>query len=743
MAVKLKRLLSALVVVEVVLFNCWFYGNRFNLFDSREQGDSQPDFDGGAPLLQQEPLLKAYVYDSIPSHLTVEVLEPCVLSSTLPNVPKKRDNFMADVTLIRLFETYPGRTKDPSQADVFVVPYPHKTHCICNLNMTGKVKNDNHCPQVPQSDIDTLLSSLEYLNSTTLKRHLFIASGDYGWNNAKFERVPLLLTLGPKPEYKLGSIVIPYHNSRPEFQPSVLQTQNLTKRTIALAYFYGTATPRKTRPEFQQVVNTEYTDSSFGGMPFVVQRIKQWTDKRKEYVYQTYRQSIFCPCLPGDNAPQKRFFDVIMSGCLPVVLSFESRVEGKRTSSWFKPKRASVESSYPFIKGVFDESVEIDYESFVVQVPDSVDNIKPTLEALLANPEELLRRQTNMMKYAVRLSYGTGKDAHKYDDAFFEIQKAIRYYLDRNVKSSTSQLVGNQDFENGISRDELPNGPKSSPHPQLTGRLLQRFIVVPEVKLLFCYVEKVGCSMFNHLFRMLRLSLPEVSRNSTEAMFQSNFTWFRNGPKHHGITKIQLEKLMIDPAWTKAVFYRDPVTRFLSAFRSKCERGHDVTPDCIRVFGKRYVDFEEALARMTKSPMPMNPHFAPASDFCGGLGATLDYYDVVHELTAETAPQHVEALLNKVGVEPKLTNSLVNDIVRTRGAAGGDKDKQLAAKLGIELGVANTQRKSHNTGANQDLCKYFDTQEKLAAITDAYAMDYATFEIKPRNVTCSVSERIR
>jgi hypothetical protein len=116
---------------------------------------------------------------------------------------------------------------------------------------------------------------------------------------------------------------------------------------------------------------------------------------------------------------------------------------------------------------------------------------------------------------------------------------------------------------------------------------------------------------------------------------------------------------------------------------------------------------------------------------------------VVHELTAETAPQHVEALLNKVGVEPKLTNSLVNDIVRTRGAAGGDKDKQLAAKLGIELGVANTQRKSHNTGANQDLCKYFDTQEKLAAITDAYAMDYATFEIKPRNVTCSVSERIR
>ena len=386
-----------------------------------------------------------------------------------------------------------------------------------------------------------------------------------------------------------------------------------------------------------------------------------------------------------------------MSGCLPVVLSFnESRVEGKK--SWYRSKRATVESSYPFAKGVFDESVEIDYESFVVQVPESVDNLKSTLEALLANPEELLRRQTNMMKYAQMLSYGTGKDAHKYNDAFSQITKAIRYYLNHNkVQSSHSKLVGvrNQELPrfdmNGISRDSLPNGPKTSPHPQLTGRLLQKFIVVPERKLLFCYTEKVGCSMFNHLFRMLRLSLPEVSQNSTEASFQANFTWFRNTPKHHGLTKIQLEELLIDPAWTKAVFYRDPVTRFLSAFRSKCERGHDDTPDCIRVFGKRYIDFDQALDRMSKSPMPMNPHFAPASDFCGGLGATLDYYDVVHELTAETAPANVEALLTKVGVEPKLTKSLVHDIVRTRGAAGGDKDKQLAAKLGVELGVAKTQ----------------------------------------------------
>ena len=85
----------------------------------------------------------------------------------------------------------------------------------------------------------TLLSSLPYLNTTTLKRHLFLASGDYGWNNAKLEQVPLLLTLGPKPEHKLGNIVIPYHNSRPEFQPSILQSQqyNFPKRTTCISLF--------------------------------------------------------------------------------------------------------------------------------------------------------------------------------------------------------------------------------------------------------------------------------------------------------------------------------------------------------------------------------------------------------------------------------------------------------------------------------------------------------------------------
>jgi hypothetical protein len=51
--------------------------------------------------------------------------------------------------------------------------------------------------------------------------------------------------------------------------------------------------------------------------------------------------------------------------------------------------------------------------------------------------------------------------------------------------------MGNKPGDKSLARTRLPDGPKTSPVPQLTDQFLDRFIVVPEYKLLFCYVEKV------------------------------------------------------------------------------------------------------------------------------------------------------------------------------------------------------------------------------------------------------------
>jgi hypothetical protein len=116
--------------------------------------------------------------------------------------------------------------------------------------------------------------------------------------------------------------------------------------------------------------------------------------------------------------------------------------------SWYLPEcasgeLASVQQTYPFAKGVFvgQDDLEIEYESFVVTIPidhvndpNNVSGILRTMESILADPLELRRRQLAMMKASVAFTYGMGKDAHQYDDAFAHILKALRYYLDFKLK---------------------------------------------------------------------------------------------------------------------------------------------------------------------------------------------------------------------------------------------------------------------------------------------------------------------
>jgi hypothetical protein len=160
----------------------------------------------------------------------------------------------------------------------------------------------------------------------------------------------------------------------------------------------------------------------------------------------------------------------MMSGCLPVVVSAKpSRYPGRK--SWFKIDHASVESSYPFAKGMFYDGMEIDYESFVVQAR-SVSDIKPAMEAILADPDDLRRRQRNLQKYAPLVSYDVDANAPR-ENAFTQILNALKHRL---YSPSTSK---------GISRN-IPYGQKTSPLPKLTKQRLNRFIVVPEYNLLFC-----------------------------------------------------------------------------------------------------------------------------------------------------------------------------------------------------------------------------------------------------------------
>lgn len=83
----------------------------------------------------------------------------------------------------------------------------------------------------------------------------------------------------------------------------------------------------------------------------------------------------------------------------------------------------------------------------------------------------------------------------------------------------------------------------------------------PKAKLIFCGIPKVGVSEWLKLFRRLTgagdyLSFPHYKQDLTEFHLSS-------------LPLKQAEAMLTDPSWTKAVFFRDPAERLLSAYLDK------------------------------------------------------------------------------------------------------------------------------------------------------------------------------
>jgi hypothetical protein len=200
-----------------------------------------------------------------------------------------------------------------------------------------------------------------------------------------------------------------------------------------------------------------------------------------------------------------------------------------------------------------------------------------------------------------------------------------------------------------------------------------------------------------------------------------------------------LEDILVNPNWTKAVFYRDPLMRFLSAFRDKCENTLVGKLSYCRRFaslGPNSSNFDNVLTQIQNGSLGLlnNPHFAFASDFCGGLGSTLEYYDFVHELNSET-PVYVETLLDKIGVAPGLVRSLVDNTVRSK-ATNVKEDQKRAVKLGVELKLGEWHDRSHITDTSNATCDYFKTRDEIKMVEEVYSVDYKTFEFAPRDLNC-------
>ena len=269
----------------------------------------------------------------------------------------------------------------------------------------------------------------------------------------------------------------------------------------------------------------------------------------------------------------------------------------------------------------------------------------------------------------------------------------------------------------------------------------QRFIIVPEYKFLFCFIEKTGCMMFSELLRVLRLLHPsmKLAYNRKEAEFQAETTWNRNTPRHHGLNRTDLLRLVNDEEWTKAIFFRDPVSRFVSGMKSKCGRADpDGVKHCDLAFGEGVIkdasvpSFQRALDILDRNTEQVwkNEHWMPMTEFCGGLPTTIHKYDFVNQLNPRTAPDLVRNILLHIGVNANLTNQLINNIVKKGGTARWWQKQQVQKALGISMGFHSMQNQNHNTGTSISMREYFGgSMERLQRLQGHYREDYELFDI--------------
>ena len=354
-----------------------------------------------------------------------------------------RYNYNSDVGLLELFRKYPSRTDDPAKADLFVVPYPYWSHCLCSRTRKRFYKTPlDECPY----DFSTMDKNIQLPHWTekNKNRHLWILGVE--WDLIKedefLNKLGVSLTVGAAPckaSNKVSPcpvIVHPYFSTGVGYQPNKLLTKSwwkkpLSERKYAVAAVHSTPDGLEYRKAFYD--SKDEIGEEIGGKRVILDHIG--TDlPQMTNVVQLYRSSIFCPILPGDHAVQRRFFDVILNGCIPVVpVWYRSRSAGWPSAHQkFGP---SVSASYPYARGLpffGDRDAGIDYVSDLMVTFNATCGMpcfRKEVEKVMANTTELQRLQENLQTYAPLFTYGLQDAAYSSMDAFAALIVSLRHYV--------------------------------------------------------------------------------------------------------------------------------------------------------------------------------------------------------------------------------------------------------------------------------------------------------------------------
>lgn len=332
---------------------------------------------------------------------------------------KARNNRNGDTVLSKLFTEYHGpmRTYNAEEAHLYVVPFPAAGWACASHMANPKVALNWTFFQAE------ILDRLEFFNSTTKYSHVFLYSFEQP-QQTPLINLPLVASISVRK--RTGHVVIPYVNTHSEYQPSYLKQRRVDRDAFYSQKNISMAVVMASRISGNGAIRQAFIDRAdewfngeIGGLPVSITNIQEKRKLPNEVeTMKLYRQSIFCPCLRGDEPNQKRFFDVILSGCIPVVMSYAS---GQNSTTYFAPGAYPIEKFLPLAQKAFAgaPTMGLNYSDVVIEIDGKCGPacMKGNLEALLKDPVRLRHKQARLDQVARLFSFGMGQDAFQHVDA--------------------------------------------------------------------------------------------------------------------------------------------------------------------------------------------------------------------------------------------------------------------------------------------------------------------------------------
>mmetsp|Transcript_48845 Transcript_48845/g.157734 ORF Transcript_48845/g.157734 Transcript_48845/m.157734 type:complete len:891 (-) Transcript_48845:58-2730(-) len=346
---------------------------------------------------------------------------PCSETGMVPKFAGARQ-FGGEVVILRKIRASGLVVDDPGLADIFVVPYFAAAECVLG---------GHHWRCINSVLIQELFAHLKYYGQLTRHRHLFLGTADIHSLPLLIQAQPLLLSLGARWLGHPGHIVVPPMVAEADLQPGAFinSTADVEHRDILL-WVAGTPNNLVRMMLFNNIIDVSQGRGA-GTLPpgekgrIIVHVAGRDVQQQKgppppAQMVREMTHAQLCPVPPAENsnAGTKRLFDVVLAGCLPIVIAFPTHWGSE--VSWWRFNGAPIEWSLPFPN-------VIDWRRLVIEVPvEALEDSQSVgfLKAALAVPEEIRRaKREYLMEVRQLLLYDFSASAGR--DAFSLVMEEI------------------------------------------------------------------------------------------------------------------------------------------------------------------------------------------------------------------------------------------------------------------------------------------------------------------------------